>query len=105
MSTNDNQTYIILNGKTHAPIKEDDWDYFLNYGYDKYKDVETTVKIKSADDGYGVDIISSIQDDNNYHNFIAVNYENIENEEVYGLGLQFTVWNHRGNVVPIITSE
>ena len=105
MIDNDNKTMIVLKGKTNAPVREDDWEYFLNYGYDKYNDVDTTVKVKSADDGYGVDIISSIQDDANYHNFIAVNYGNIANEEVYGLGLQFTVWNHRGNLVPIITSE
>ena len=73
MIDNDNKTMIVLKGKTNAPVREDDWEYFLNYGYDKYKDVDTTVKVKSADDGYGVDIISSIQDDANYHNFIAVN--------------------------------
>lgn len=62
MTTNDSdaQTYIVLNGKTHAPIKTSDWDYFFNYGDDNYIDLNTTVKIKSADDGMGVDIISSI---------------------------------------------
>ena len=37
--------------------------------------------------------------------FIAFNMVADKEEEVYGFGLQYTVWNHKGLKVPIISSE
>jgi hypothetical protein len=34
-----------------------------------------------------------------------VNYDSLKDEEIYGLGLEYTVWNFKGQHIPIITSE
>jgi len=36
---------------------------------------------------------------------MVLNYESDKDEEIYGLGLQYTQWNFKGQKVPIITSE
>ena len=36
---------------------------------------------------------------------MSVNYESKSDEEIYGLGLQYTEWNFKGKHVPIICSE
>lgn len=37
--------------------------------------------------------------------FLALNYESASNEEFYGMGLQYTLWNFKGEKVHVITSE
>lgn len=37
--------------------------------------------------------------------FISLKYGSSAFEEIYGLGLQYTVWNFKGRRVPIISSE
>jgi alpha-glucosidase len=37
--------------------------------------------------------------------FLAFRYNSPTDEEIYGLGLQYTVWNFKGKTVPIISSE
>ena len=46
-------------------------------------------------------------DDSNINdfNFIQVNFKSVGNEEIYGMGLQYTVWNFKGLKVPVISSE
>lgn len=34
-----------------------------------------------------------------------MNYNSDDDEEIYGLGLQYSIWNFKGRKVPIITSE
>ena len=47
----------------------------------------------------------SIDDKENRFNFISMNYKSEADEEIYGLGLQYSVWNFKGRKVPIIASE
>jgi len=46
-------------------------------------------------------------DDSNINdfNFIQVNFKSVGSEEIYGMGLQYTVWNFKGLKVPVISSE
>lgn len=37
--------------------------------------------------------------------FIAFNFKSSSDEEIYGMGLQYTIWNMKSYKVPIITSE
>lgn len=54
------------------------------------------MEVKSADDGYGVVIQSSLVDAESDCDFLITEYDSLKGEEVYGLGLQYTVWNHMG---------
>ena len=37
--------------------------------------------------------------------FMSLNIKSTADEEIYGMGLQYTVWNMKGQKVPVITSE
>ena len=37
--------------------------------------------------------------------FIGLQYQSTEDEQFYGLGLQPTVWDFKGKIVPILSSE
>ena len=47
----------------------------------------------------------SIDDKDRIADFIQVNFESNQDEEIYGMGLQYTVWNFKGLKVPVISSE
>ena len=34
-----------------------------------------------------------------------MNFGSTADEEIYGMGLQYTVWNLKGSLMPVITSE
>lgn len=38
-------------------------------------------------------------------NFLSVNYKSADDEEIYGMGLQYTVWNFKGQDVPLVSTE
>ena len=38
-------------------------------------------------------------------NFLQINFASSAQEEIYGMGLQYTVWNFKGLKVPVISSE
>lgn len=38
-------------------------------------------------------------------NWISLNFESSADEEIYGMGLQPTVWNFKGEQVPLIVDE
>ena len=63
------------------------------------------MRVRQAEDGFGITIEASIVDADHEYDFVAVNYDSPDDEEVYGLGLQYTEWNFKGKRVPIITSE
>ena len=65
----------------------------------------TRVRMSQAEDGIGVVIEASIQDDQDEYDIMTVSYDSPKDEEIYGLGLQYTEWNFRGKKMPIITSE
>ena len=65
----------------------------------------TRVRLSLAEDGVGIIIEASIADDKDEYDIISVNYESPKDEEIYGLGLQYTEWNFRGKKMPIITAE
>jgi hypothetical protein len=45
-------------------------------------------------------------DSSNAEDYIAVNYKSLsETEEVYGMGLQYSVWNMQGWEIPLIVDE
>ena len=67
--------------------------------------VPTRVRVGEAEDGVGVVIEASILDDTDQYDFVTINYDSPDDEEIYGLGLQYTEWNFKGKRVPIITSE
>ena len=47
-----------------------------------------------------------IVDSSNAEDYIAVNYKSLsETEEVYGMGLQYSVWNMQGWEIPLIVDE
>jgi len=50
-------------------------------------------------------LTSTVEDPENLLDFIALNYDSPPEEEIYGLGLQYTEWNFKGKQVPIISSE
>lgn len=58
--------------------------------------MKTRVEVRAADDGYGVVIQSSLVDADSDFDFLITEYDSLKDEEVYGLGLQYTVWNHMG---------
>jgi len=37
--------------------------------------------------------------------FIRLQFNSTSDEEIYGMGLQYTVWNFKGLQVPVISSE
>lgn len=47
----------------------------------------------------------SVQDPDNIADFLQINFQSSQDEEIYGMGLQYTVWNFKGLNVPIISSE
>jgi hypothetical protein len=38
-------------------------------------------------------------------NWLSINYKSDMDEEIYGLGLQFTEWNFKNLSVPLIVAE
>lgn len=38
-------------------------------------------------------------------NFISLKFNSDEDEEIYGMGIQYTVWNFKGRKVPLIVTE
>ena len=38
-------------------------------------------------------------------NYIAMNFDSPLDEEIYGMGLQYTVWDFKGHQVPLISDE
>jgi hypothetical protein len=56
--------------------------------------------------GKSLKINVAVDDANiNDFNFIQVNFKSVGSEEIYGMGLQYTVWNFKGLKVPVISSE
>ena len=47
----------------------------------------TRVRVRQAEDGFGITIEASIVDADHEYDFVAVNYDSPDDEEVYGLGL------------------
>jgi hypothetical protein len=43
--------------------------------------------------------------DNQYTNFLQLNFESDFDEEIYGMGLQNSIWNFKGHSVPLVSSE
>ena len=43
--------------------------------------------------------------DENRGNFLSLAFKSDTDEEIYGLGLQYTVWNFKGKKVPLIVNE
>jgi len=62
-------------------------------------------KVKIQESNGAISIKFSIDDQDSVGNFMVLNYESPHDEEIYGLGLQYTQWNFKGVKVPIITSE
>lgn len=50
-------------------------------------------------------IKSSIEDPEQKFGYMSVKYRSSEDEEIYGLGLQYTQWNFKGKEVHMISSE
>lgn len=63
------------------------------------------MRVHLSEDGIGVVIEASYQDEHNKVNLLSTNYESPADEEIYGLGLQYTEWNFKGKSVPIVTAE
>ena len=38
-------------------------------------------------------------------NYIAMNFDSPQDEEIYGMGLQYSVWDFKGHQVPLISDE
>ena len=38
-------------------------------------------------------------------NYLALNYQSDSEEEIYGMGLQYSIWNLKGHQVPLIVTE
>jgi alpha-glucosidase (family GH31 glycosyl hydrolase) len=38
-------------------------------------------------------------------NYLALNYQSDPDEEIFGMGLQYSVWNLKGRQVPLISTE
>ena len=38
-------------------------------------------------------------------NYMALNFDSALDEEIYGMGLQYTVWDFKGHLVPLISDE
>lgn len=49
--------------------------------------VATRVRVSIAEDGVGVVIQASIQDDKDEYDFVTVNFDSPDDEEIFGLGL------------------
>lgn len=49
--------------------------------------VATRVRVSIAEDGVGVVIEASIQDDKDEYDFVTVNFDSPDDEEIFGLGL------------------
>lgn len=58
--------------------------------------VSTRVRFSLAEDEIGVVIEASIMDDKDEYDIISVSYDSPKDEEIYGLGLQYTEWNFKG---------
>lgn len=67
--------------------------------------IDYAIQISLPEAGEGIVITSSIEDPDHVTNFMAVSYASAIDEEIYGLGLQYTEWNFKGKSVPIISSE
>ena len=38
-------------------------------------------------------------------NYMALNFDSPIDEEIYGMGLEYTVWDFKGHSVPLISEE
>lgn len=50
-------------------------------------------------------ITPSIEDPDNYMGFISMTYDSPTDEDIYGLGLQPTIWNFKGQKAMIVCTE
>jgi hypothetical protein len=51
-------------------------------------------------------VVEAVLTKNGEHvNFMALSYDSAKDEQIYGLGLQCTIWDFKGKTVPVITAE
>jgi hypothetical protein len=52
-----------------------------------------------------VDFEANVPDAKTAGDYLSLSWDSPSDEEIYGLGLQYSVWNHKGSQVPLITTE
>lgn len=94
----DGQASLNFEGTLDAPVKV----WFL---FDKYVRTSYQIQVLLPESDDWVQISASIDDKENLFNFVSMNYNSEADEEIYGLGLQYSVWNFKGRKVPIFSAE
>ena len=52
--------------------------------------------------GFNITVPDALSD---FNNFMELKFASTKDEEIYGMGLQFTVWDFKGWRVPLLTNE
>lgn len=65
-------------------------DYSIEFNVDSDSSIAFSASVPSAD---------------HYDSYLAFNFSSDADEEIYGLGLQYTVWDFKGHEVPLFTRE
>lgn len=89
---------VLLTGQTLTPTRR-------NFLVNNYTPLDFSVEISEARDGDSLALTASIDDPEDLADFLALNYDSPSDEEIYGMGFQYTEWNFRGKRVPVVTSE
>lgn len=91
---------VTFSGTMQAPTNE-------HHAYNPFKNYETVpYKIQISQSlGEGLKITSSIEDPDQKFGYMSVKYGSSKDEEIYGLGLQYTEWNFKGMEVHMISAE
>ncbi len=52
--------------------------------------------------GYKIDVPDAFND---YTNFLALKFKSTIDEEIYGMGLQYSLWNFKGKQLHLVSAE
>ena len=68
--------------------------------------IQVTYNVEFHAEGDSLNVWARLMDNDHYDiDFMSLTYDSPEDEEIYGLGLQCTIWDFKGKQVPIISSE
>ena len=81
---------LLLNRDYDCPVHK---DFSLTFKPDNQNSLSFEAKIPGAHS----DAIGS--------NYMAFNFDSPVDEEIYGMGLEYTVWDFKGHAVPLISDE